>query len=59
MSGKLSPALKALLVASHARGSAIPASAKLDTLFDSVYKSAKSVGLGRDTVLTLSVSFQY
>lgn len=55
MSGKLSPALKALLGARHAKGSAIAAPAKLDTLFDSVYHSAKAVGLGHDTVLTLSV----
>lgn len=56
MSAKLSPALKALLTASHARGSALPVPAKIDSLFDSVYKSAKSVGLGHDIVLTLSVS---
>lgn len=57
MSAKFSPALKALLTASHARGGAIPAPAhvKLQGLFDSITKSAKEVGVGIETVLTLSV----
>lgn len=54
----LTPALKALLKAPHARGSAIPAPprAASDALFDHIKSSAESNGIGHAAWLTLSVS---
>lgn len=56
-STKLSPALKALIAAPHARGTALPAPslAVTDRLFDSIRASATSNGIGSSTWLTLSV----
>ena len=57
MSTKLSPALKALLKAPHARGAALPAPPRpvSDALFDALRKSAAANGVGHQTWLTLSV----
>lgn len=57
MPSKLSPSLKALLKAPHARGTALPSPSPLvlSKLFDSIAHSAAEKGVGADAWLTLSV----
>lgn len=54
---KLSPALKALIAAPHARGKPLPSppAATTSALFDALRSSAKSNGVGNAAWVTLSV----
>lgn len=60
MPAKLSAALKVILKAPHAKGTAIPApaSAITEKLFNSLKTSAAANGLGSEAWLTLSVCSQ-
>jgi hypothetical protein len=53
---KLSPALKALIAAPHAMGSAIPAPSRpiITSLFDGIRSRGESGGVGSESWLTLS-----
>lgn len=53
---KLSPALKALISAPHARGAAIPTSPRLSSLFKRIDDDARSKDIGIRTWLCLSTA---